>query len=474
MSGINNPIDLTELRRLALRAITRLVGKDEEPDSQESLFKDMQQVISRLAGRQPGGLRLRPGRESAIDDKHAEDLEVVAQCEKALWVYYGLAGVLVPDELFKECQRRFRNADPRSDYKSWQEAKDDLSILDRLHQYRKQRSISFASEQPTGHWTGLTKVEPTEDMRSKGNRFWAVIIGNDSYPGSPLGGCINDALLVMRFIATYLNVPPDHIVLLRDAERDTIVNALYDLRDNQKIQRGDNILIHYSGHGSSYSAKDYFTTPAAKVGSVEAICPIDRSKDGSEDTVPDICERELNSILSEIRAAKGPNITIFFDCCHSGGSLRSLGDTVRYITPVQGKKALEMMFDAAEKHPRRHLDSPLTSETWEADISSFVQLAACQDFQLAEESNVELTELNDDSEDKEPVGRAPRLMSHTARPSPRYGRFTWALIKILESKMGADATYASVIKAMGPLGQMQVPVAVGTRKDSRLWFEPEA
>ncbi|KAJ7464422.1 caspase domain-containing protein [Mycena latifolia] len=471
MSGVNNnPMDLTELRRLALLAITRLVEQDEEGDSQESLFKDMQQVILR----QPGGLRA--PKESAA--KRAEDLEVVAQFEKALWVAYGLAGVLVPDELLKECQRRFRNADPRSD--SWQNAQDELTILDRLHQHRKERSISFASEQPTGHWTGLTQVEPTEDMRSKGNRFWAVIIGNDGYPGSPLGGCINDALLVMRFITTYLNVPPDHIVLLKDAGRDTIVNALYDLRDNPKIQRGDNILIHYSGHGSSYSAKDYFTTPAAQVGSVEAICPIDRLGD----RVPDICERELNSILCEIRAAKGPNITAFFDCCHSGGALRSLGDTVRYIPPVRGKKALEMMFDAAEKHPRRHLDSPLTSETWDADISSFVQLAACQDFQLAEEFNAELRELNDGSGDKELVGRAPRLMllpeghtaqpSHISQPSPRHGRFTWALIKILESKMGADATYASVIKAMGALGPMQVPVAVGTRKDFRLWFEPEA
>ncbi|KAJ7464435.1 caspase domain-containing protein [Mycena latifolia] len=473
MSGINNPMDLTELRRLALLAITRLVEQDEEGDSQESLFKDMQQVILRLAGRQRGRPGDAPGESAA---KRAKDVETVTQFEKALWAEYGLAGVLVPDELLKECQRRFRNAEPRSD--SWQNAQDELNILDRLHQYRKQRSISFASEQPTGYWTGLTQVEPTEDMRSKGNRFWAVIIGNDSYRRSPLSGCINDALLVMRFLTTYLNVPPDHIVLLRDAGRDTIVNALYDLRDNQKIQRGDNILIHYSGHGSSYSAKDYFTTPAAKVGSVEAICPIDRSEDGSEVTVADICERELNSILSEIRAAKGPNITISFDCCHSGGSLRSLGDTVRYVTPVQGKKALEMMFNAAEKHPRRLLDSPLTSEIWDADISSFVQLAACQDFQLAEEFNADLTELNDDSGDKEPAGRVPRLMlipeGHTTQPSPRYGRFTWVLIKILESKMGADATYASVIKAMGALGPMQVPVAVGTRKDSRLWFEPEA
>ncbi|KAJ7481733.1 caspase domain-containing protein [Mycena latifolia] len=468
MSRIDgNPTDFTELRRLALLASTRLVEQDEERDSKESLFKDMQQLTLRLASMQPKSL---PGpRESADKPAEASELEVVAKFEKALWDAYGLTGVLVPDDLLKECQHRLRNATPGSN--SWQHVQDELTVLDRLHQYRKQRSISFASEHPSGLWAVATKVEPTESMRSKGNRFWAVIIGNDSYRGSPLSGCINDALLVVRFITTYLNVPPDHIVLLEDAGRDTIVNALYDLRDNQKIQREDNIFIHYSGHGSSYNAKDYFTTPAAKVGSVEAICPIDRFGDW----VPDICERELNSILYEIRAAKGPNITLFLDCCHSGGTLRSLGDTVRYIPPVQGKKALEMMFDAAEKHPRRHLDSPITSETWEADISSFVQLAACQDFQLAEEFNAELAESNEGSRDKEPVDHASRLFSqregHLDQPSPRYGRFTWALIKILESEIGADATYTSVIKAMGALGPMQVPVAVGSRKDSRLWFE---
>ena len=125
-------------------------------------------------------------------------------------------------------------------------------------------------------------------MHSKGKHFWALIIGNDRYQSSPLGGCVNDAHLVEGFIITYLNVPRGHIRLLENANHDTITNALYDHRDNKDIQPGDNIPIYFSGHGSSYDASDYFTTLAARAGSMEAICPIDRG------LVLDISERELN------------------------------------------------------------------------------------------------------------------------------------------------------------------------------------
>ena len=54
---------------------------------------------------------------------------------------------------------------------------------------------------------------------------------------------------------------------------------------------------------------------------------------------------------------------------------------------------------------------------------------------------------------------------------PRLGRFTMALIKILEPELARKATYESVITSIGRLGRMQVPLAVGSRKHARLWFE---
>ena len=395
------------------------------------------------------------------------DQELVARrFERVLWKEYGLTGRLVPDEILKECARRLRSAPPDSEEEL--QLEKDLQFLDYFHQYRKESSLCFAQAYPAGVWKNAKAVDPSKSMQSKGSRFWALIIGNDTYDRSPLGGCVNDADLVRSFILTYLNVPSHQIRLIKNAKRATMVNAFYDLRDNKDIQYGDNILIHYSGHGSSYKAGDFFQSESSRAGSIETLCPIDRGAN-----VPDISERELSSILSEICAQKGPNITVIFDCCHSGGTLRSSENDVRYINPVGGRDGIRMMFRAAEMHPRRPPNAlPLTSEDWEADISSFVQLAACQDFQMASEINPDHEE--DSWREDDSTRPNPRPLGSITRPSPRYGLFTWALIKILKSDIGRDATYESVIELMGRLADVQVPTVVGLRKNSQLWFdEPE-
>jgi len=129
------------------------------------------------------------------------------------------------------------------------------------------------------------------------------------------------------------------------------------------------------------------------------------------------------------------------------------------------------MFEAAHRHPRRNPNSPtLAYEHWEADISCFVLLAACQDFQVAEEFNIAPGEEPDHLPTRgmrlEPYG-----LGSLTRHSPRFGRFTWALVKILESDRGINATYESLITSIGRLGNLQVPVVVGSRKGSSLWFE---
>jgi len=420
----------------------------------------MQRLTNRIleARQRPGG---RAPRNPGPSDDLQEDA-IAREFEKTLWDEYGLTGAIVPDELLKECQHRLQMTDPGSD--SRRETEEELQFLDQLHRYRKQISLAFARYRPDGIWENVQKVEPSESMRAKGARFWAVIIGNDRYPGSPLSGCVNDAHIVERFIITYLNVPHNHIRLFEDADHDTIINALYDLRDNDNIQPGDNILIHFSGHGSSYNASDYFKTFSARHGSIEAICPIDR------DSVSDISERELNSIFSEIAVAKGDNITVILDCCHSGGGTRNSLTGVRFIHPIRRNQPLGMMLEAANMHPRRSPASPsLISEMWRGGTSSFVLLAACQDFQFAEEFNAPTSD--DDLVRPDPSFTARSFLGTTTGPSPRHGRFTWALIKILESDMGINATYTSVIDLIGKLSPMQVPVAVGSRKHSKLWFE---
>ena len=83
--------------------------------------------------------------------------------------------------------------------------------------------------------------------------------------------------MVLDYLLDHLGVPNDRVRLLHNASREAILDVLYDLRDNIHIQFGDNILIHFSGHGSGYDAESFFETGVSSAGSIEAICPSDRS-----------------------------------------------------------------------------------------------------------------------------------------------------------------------------------------------------
>ena len=250
--------------------------------------------------------------------------------------------------------------------------------------------------------------------------------------------------MISDYLVEHLGVPKDRIRLLHNASREVIIDALYDLRDDVRIQFGDNILVHFSGHGSSYQAKSFFKTRVSSVGSIEAICPSDRSADYE---IPDISDRELNTILSEVRDAKGGNITFIIDCCYAGGMMRTnsiTSDEVsnRSMTPI--RLGPISMLKAAEGHPRRKSSVLASSDNWKGDVSAFVQLAACQDFQVARE------------------------MIHDGRS---YGAFTWALVKGLKSKRSRGRTYTELIPILGRLHGNQVPKVVGEQKESQLWFE---
>ena len=80
-----------------------------------------------------------------------------------------------------------------------------------------------------------------------------------------------------------------HVHLLHNASREAILDVLYDLRDNIHIQFGDNILIHFSGHGSSYDAESFFETGVSSAGSIETICPSDRSTSWEIPDISDHC-----------------------------------------------------------------------------------------------------------------------------------------------------------------------------------------
>ncbi|KAK0430362.1 peptidase C14, caspase domain-containing protein, partial [Armillaria borealis] len=170
---------------------------------------------------------------------------------------------------------------------------------------------------------------------------WAVIIGIDAYQTCPLRGCVSDALLVEKYLKEEIGIPQERIQRLLGSQgassddpsfpsRTNIANTLLSLVDNPQIDVGDNIIIYFSGHGSGYSLNDYRLGDAEDTQSlggvdesIEAICPIDRDTiDSSGLRVPDISDREINSIFQQISHSNGHRITFFLDACHSGTHVR--------------------------------------------------------------------------------------------------------------------------------------------------------
>jgi hypothetical protein len=135
----------------------------------------------------------------------------------------------------------------------------------------------------------------------------ALIIGLGRYqadpqrPVSSLAGVPHDMLSAMA-MARLLQVPPEQMTLLRDAQatREGVRQALLDL--GTRVQRGDRVFVYWSGHGSRYF-------DAAEGGCVETLVPYD---------LKDIGNREFAQWLQPA-AAQADKMMVVYDACHSGG-----------------------------------------------------------------------------------------------------------------------------------------------------------
>ncbi|KAK0440948.1 caspase domain-containing protein [Desarmillaria tabescens] len=307
-----------------------------------------------------------------------------------------------------------------------------------------------------------------------GRRFWAVIIGIDAYPGdSALEGCMQDALAIENLLKTRLHVPKERIRLLlgpshddtspelSDARvisptRQQIISALTDLVEKPDIMKDDGIIIYYAGHGSAYAIPDdTYTINGSEVatpnlGFVEALCPLDRCDNSDTEIIPDISGRELNVILRQMSLEKGPDITVIFDCCHSGRITMTPKSTIRFANPLTASPTvLGAMMTAADTLLRRYPDPEKPKEQsvwtpkWTANTASHVLLAACKSYQSA---------------------------SEIVDKSGHHGLFTDALLRALESsQVEAGCSFVELLKTM-PSWKNRTPVVTGDRKHSPLWF----
>ena len=135
----------------------------------------------------------------------------------------------------------------------------------------------------------------------------ALIIGVGRYADPaipPLPGAAVDRVSATQ-MATAMQVPASNITYLQDerATGDNIRAAISAL--SSKVQEGDRVFIHYSGHGTR------FNDPVAG-GCVEALLAHDVGERGT------LTNREMTSLLQSI-TSKTDKLFVMYDACHSGG-----------------------------------------------------------------------------------------------------------------------------------------------------------
>lgn len=264
----------------------------------------------------------------------------------------------------------------------------------------------------------------------------ALLIGANEYRNLEerwwLNGPSNDVELVRDYLLTSAPVPftAGNITLLADridgAEPATLANIRAAVADlTARIQPGDFVYLHFSGHGTQAPAAD----PASELdGLDELFLPVDIGKwsDQVGHVENALVDDEIGQMIDGLRA-RGADVWVVFDSCHSGTATRAVeaeGEDVRtrQLDPsVLGMDA-EAMEDTASRSvtpdPRAPQEPPVDGGT--AEGGSFVAFFAAQTNEVTPEKKLP----------KGKPGRKP------------HGVFTYTLFETLAEYPGA--TYGQI------------------------------
>lgn len=210
----------------------------------------------------------------------------------------------------------------------------------------------------------------------------AVVVGIDKYynPAWNLQGCVLDAAIMSGILQDHFHFPRDNIRLVLD-ERATKINIEKRLdwlvRD---AKEGDVLVFFYAGHGSQVRDRD---GDELEDFMDEILCPHDLDWDDP------LSDDILHTYFA--RVPSGANLTIVFDCCHSGTSTRSLFVPVSPEGEIQGEPVYKKV---------RYLKPPIDIEYRSRGISlktrrigetvikaNHMLLAACASHQEAQEKH---------------------------------------------------------------------------------------
>lgn len=207
---------------------------------------------------------------------------------------------------------------------------------------------------------------------------YALLIGANEYPNLDqqfwLKGPSNDVTLVAAYLKNAAPVPfaADHVVLLSDGVEGAVRPTLAAIRTafaelTAKVQPGDFVYLHFSGHGTQAPAAN----PDEELdGLDEMFLPVDIGpwSDTTGAVQNGLVDDEIGQLLDGIRA-KGADVWVVFDACHSGTATRAApsGDEevrTRQLSPEAlgvPAAAMDAVQSRALPDPRKRGDAPVSS-----------------------------------------------------------------------------------------------------------------
>ncbi|KAJ7706853.1 caspase domain-containing protein [Mycena rosella] len=295
---------------------------------------------------------------------------------------------------------------------------------------------TFPSSKKRCPMTLTYRLQDPERNLSNGTQYLSNTIPD-------LRGCVNDAHTIKTFLTNRFHIPEPQIAFLanEEATRAAILEKFQThLIDNSSIEQDDTMLIYYAGHGSRAPAPQLYHSTDGKI---ETLVPHDeRMKTAGGEDIHGIPDTTINMLLSRLATEKGNNITVIFDCCHSGGLSRGSSPN---ILPVP--RFVETLLPIPANLDQglfggRSGNVSLPPDTRHKFMESHVLLAACRQQQRAQE-----------------------CLSATGVPC---GFFTDSLVKQLRAVGPNRITYAELLDLLPTLPD-QHPQCEGANKDRFLF-----
>ncbi len=178
---------------------------------------------------------------------------------------------------------------------------------------------------------------------------WALIIGIDAYPFSPLNHAVNDARAVGEILTDKFSFPQENVKWLinDDATRDNIMQSFLSYATNPKIDDNDRIVVFFAGHG---------TTKSGNRGETGYLVPVN----GDIDNLASLVRWDELTRNCDLIPAK--HILFIMDACYGGlaahrylspGSKRLMTDMLRRYTRqvLTAGKADEVVADGGGPRP---------------------------------------------------------------------------------------------------------------------------